>query len=213
MAFFENKGYKVTSTFGYRIHPISGERKFHKGIDLVKAHKAPVESFTAGKVAFAGAVQEGTGLGNMGNVVAVIEPTTGYLHIYAHLDSVSVKSGEAVKAGTVIGKQGNTGQSSGSHVHYEIRKKSAPSFGWTVDESGVIDPAIYWAKPAPKPLVKPAPKPVTPIKSISKTYTVKAGDTFSEIASKNKLTVDALKKKNPKIKNINKLTPGDKINL
>ena len=71
----------------------------------------------------------GSGFGGYGIVVAIRDPETGHSHCYAHLDSVAVKVGDKVKPGEMIGRQGNTGQSTGSHLHYEIRKSSSPQFG------------------------------------------------------------------------------------
>ncbi|MBO9596710.1 MAG: M23 family metallopeptidase [Cohnella sp.] len=128
------EGYRITSPFGPRIHPVTHNPHFHTGIDLVKSHKAPIGAFVAGKVVHAGEGKLGTGFGNMGNVVAV-KDDRGCLHCYVHLDSVSVKVGQAIERGQEIGKQGSTGKySTGSHLHYEIRKKSEPSFGWIESE-------------------------------------------------------------------------------
>ena len=55
------KGYRITSNFGYRIHPISGVRKLHAGVDLIKNHNDPIYSFTNGTVSFAGWNNQGFG--------------------------------------------------------------------------------------------------------------------------------------------------------
>lgn len=108
-------GFRITSAYGWRIHPISKIRKFHNGIDLVKNHKVPIGSFTSGKVSHAGWNSQG-----YGNLVIVTE-SNGYRHFYAHLDQVRVKRGQTVHKGTVIGTQGATGNVTGSHLHYEVR--------------------------------------------------------------------------------------------
>lgn len=126
--------YRQTSPFGPRVHPVTGKPHFHTGIDLVKSFRASIYAFVGGEVVHAREGKAGTGFGNMGIVVAVRDKN-GSLHCYVHLDGVSVKVGETVKQGQEIGKQGNTGKfSTGSHLHYEVRKKAAPSFGWIESE-------------------------------------------------------------------------------
>lgn len=112
------KGFKITSNFGYRIHPISKVRKLHAGVDLIKKHNDPIYPFTNGTVSFAGWNSQG-----FGNLVIVNEPN-GYRHFYAHLNSVHVRSGQKVTTNTMIGRQGTTGNSTGSHLHYEVRNKN-----------------------------------------------------------------------------------------
>lgn len=138
------EGYKVTSGYGYRKDPIgSGQDVFHPGIDMVKEHKAPIYAFAGGTVVFAGLGKTGSGLGGYGNVV-LIKDLNGYGHLYAHLDSVVVTTGAQVSKGQMIGRQGATGQVTGSHLHYEIRRETSPSYGWSADKSAsTIDPIAY----------------------------------------------------------------------
>jgi hypothetical protein len=107
--------YRITSGFGMR-----GD-KFHTGIDMVKAHQAPIPAFTSGTVTWAKWGSAGTGYGGYGNVVA-IRDVNGYTHMYCHLDSIAVKEGQEARRGDIVGRQGNTGQSRGSHLHYEVRR-------------------------------------------------------------------------------------------
>jgi LysM repeat protein len=123
------EGYKITSKFGFRTDPVYGGKAVHGGIDLVKPHRSPIESFTDGEVLFSGEGVKGSGFGSYGNVVAVLD-SAGALHVYAHLDECKVEVGNKLKKGDIVGLQGSTGKSTGSHLHYEIRKKSKPSFGW-----------------------------------------------------------------------------------
>ena len=135
--------YRITSNYGWRIHPLDNIRKFHAGIDLVKYHRAPIRPFVGGKVVYASEGRPGTGVGGYGNVVA-IKADDGTCHVYCHLDSVAVKVNHRVGTNTVIGYQGKTGKVTGSHLHYEIRKKSTPSLGWTSDQStSTYDPIAY----------------------------------------------------------------------
>jgi len=133
-------GYRITSTYGYRTNQLDTKNpEFHKGIDLVKYDQAPIEAFTAGEVVHAGLGVTGSGFGGYGIVVAVRDDN-GALHCYAHMSSASVKVKEQVAIGQVVGKQGSTGQSTGSHLHYEVRTKgSAPNFGYGTH----TDPAAY----------------------------------------------------------------------
>ncbi len=100
----------VTSNFGYR------EGRIHKGIDidLNKGDKV--------KAAFSGKVRLARRQGGYGNVVVIMHPN-GLETVYAHLSRIKVKSGDVVKSGQVIGLGGNTGHSSGSHLHFELRYK------------------------------------------------------------------------------------------
>lgn len=111
------KGLRKTSDFGYRIHPITGKRTLHAGVDYGggKGIGHPIHSQTAGKITAAG--PSGTGLGTM------VKATKGvYDYIYGHLSKALVSKGDNVKPGQKIGLMGNTGASTGPHVHYEVRK-------------------------------------------------------------------------------------------
>jgi murein DD-endopeptidase MepM/ murein hydrolase activator NlpD len=134
-------GYRITSPYGDRIHPIKKTKIFHRGIDLVIGNKKPINSFIDGEVLFAKEGKEGSGFGNYGNVVAVRDKN-GALHCYAHLDTIGVNVGNIVKRGDPIGTEGNTGQSAGSHLHYEVRLKDTPSFGFGTH----TDPTEYLTK-------------------------------------------------------------------
>lgn len=197
------KSYRVTSPFGWRKHPIHGNKSFHTGIDLVKSHKAPIEAFTSGTVLFAGFGKTGSGFGGYGNVV-LIKDKNGRGQVYAHLDSVAVKKGQTVKKGQVIGYQGNTGQSTGSHLHFEVRKKaeSSPPYGWIADRANnCLDPTNY---------IDNFEVAKTP--TASGTYTVKKGDTLSGIAKRYGTTVKELAALN-NIKNVNLIQVGQKLKV
>ncbi len=125
-------GYTVTSNYGTRVDPINGSREMHRGIDLVKANKAPIKAFVGGTVRHAKMATDGSGLGGYGNVVAILDPA-GTLHIYAHLNSINVSVNNRVQRGDVIGTQGQTGRATGSHLHYEVRLRSTPSYGYGYD--------------------------------------------------------------------------------
>ena len=140
MSIFGDHGWRITSPYGWRIHPIYGDRRWHAGIDLVKYHQAPVEAFLGGRVLFAGQTVSGSGLGGYGYAV-LIEDGHGYLHLYAHLDSVDVVAEAQVDARQVVGRQGATGNVTGSHLHYEVRV-DGPYYGW----GGDVNPGSYLEK-------------------------------------------------------------------
>ncbi|MCG7406369.1 peptidoglycan DD-metalloendopeptidase family protein [Paenibacillus sp. ACRRX] len=125
-------GYRITSPYGWRSDPFTGNRTWHTGIDLVKSHQAPILSFTDGTVLHARMGITGSGFGGFGNVVA-IQANDGALLCYAHLDNITVQTGQVVKTGQKIGTQGSTGRSTGSHLHFEVRRQTTPSFGFKTD--------------------------------------------------------------------------------
>jgi hypothetical protein len=136
-------GYRISSPFGWRTNPFgTSAREYHKGIDLVKPHDSAIQAFVAGKVLHAQMGATGSGFGNFGNVVAILDEKEA-LHVYAHLNSCLVKVNQQVERGQVIGRQGSTGRSTGSHLHYEIRRTFTPSFGWSANSDSVYNPTDY----------------------------------------------------------------------
>jgi len=104
---------KITSKFGNRNHPVLKSVKFHRGVDIAVSIGTPVYSGIKGKVTFAGRK------GNYGNLVE-IEGNNGIKVRYAHLNSVDVVTGQKVSDGEKVAETGNTGMSTGPHLHYEI---------------------------------------------------------------------------------------------
>lgn len=104
----------VTSDFGSRVDPYTSERVMHAGIDIAGPHGKEIIAPSDGTVVFAGLE------GGYGNVV-VIDHGYGIKTRYGHLASVKVKPGERVKRGDLIAAMGNTGRSTGPHLHYEVR--------------------------------------------------------------------------------------------
>jgi murein DD-endopeptidase MepM/ murein hydrolase activator NlpD len=106
----------ITSGFGYRWG------SFHKGIDISSSgiYGKPIVAADSGKVIMAGYGNYGTGYGGYGNVVA-INHGGGYSTLYGHCSSVAVSTGQVVEKGQVIAYVGSTGQSTGPHLHFEIR--------------------------------------------------------------------------------------------
>lgn len=110
---------KITSGFGYRMNPFTHKRQFHTGIDIAAPHGKPVKATKNGKVILA---KELRGYGN----TVIIEHKGGYQSLYAHLSKIRVKPGDTVRVNTIIGNVGNTGKSTGPHLHFEIRKDNTP---------------------------------------------------------------------------------------
>lgn len=103
-----------TSPFGYRYHPISGKWKMHNGVDLAGREGTPIKATRAGYVTVA-AYQEG----GAGYYVG-LSHGDGFSSIYMHMTHYIVKAGQYVEAGEVIGYMGNTGGSTGNHLHFGI---------------------------------------------------------------------------------------------
>lgn len=110
---------KITSKFGNRTHPVLKSVKFHRGVDIAVSIGTPVYSGIKGKVTFAGRK------GNYGNLVE-IEGNDGIKVRYAHLNSIDVVTGQKVSDGEKVAETGNTGMSTGPHLHYEIIVDESP---------------------------------------------------------------------------------------
>tara|TARA_B100000427_G_scaffold90983_1_gene75125 strand:+ start:2299 stop:3228 length:930 start_codon:yes stop_codon:yes gene_type:complete len=106
---------RVMSRYGWRRHPISKKRRFHKGIDIASWTGAPIHVTADGIIEYAGWSR------TFGYVV-VVNHSYGYRTYYAHCSQILVKRKEIVKKGQVIAQVGSTGLSTGPHLHYEIRK-------------------------------------------------------------------------------------------
>ena len=102
----------VSSYYGYRKNPITGENQFHRGVDIAVPEGTEVYAAQDGTVTTA---EYNDSYGNY----VVITDAKGYVTKYAHMESLNVTAGQAVKHGAVIGKTGNTGASTGSHLHIE----------------------------------------------------------------------------------------------
>lgn len=122
----KNPKTRFSSSFGYRIHPIYKTVKLHAGMDFSGAVGTPIYATGNGKVVYT-EIHKGYGK------TVLIDHGFNYQTRYAHLNSYNVKAGQKVKRGDIIGYMGNTGMSSGPHIHYEVRK------------SGVaVDPINYY---------------------------------------------------------------------
>lgn len=107
---------RLTSPYGNRTHPITGNKKFHNGIDLASPIGTPIKAPAFGFVDDVNYSNAG------GNQLFVRHLTGGFRSGYAHLDKVHVKKGDFVYIGQHIADVGNTGQSTGPHLHLSLRK-------------------------------------------------------------------------------------------
>jgi murein DD-endopeptidase MepM/ murein hydrolase activator NlpD len=121
----------VTSPFGWRYHPIDGQYKFHAGIDLAYELGTPIPALYSGTVAFAGEY------GGHGNTVYIYHPASNSYTGYAHCHSILVRAGQQVQQGETIAYVGNTGYSTGPHLHLEYIV--ANGSGWEY-----ADPLLLW---------------------------------------------------------------------
>jgi murein DD-endopeptidase MepM/ murein hydrolase activator NlpD len=110
---------RVTSEYGMREHPISGKFTLHTGIDIAAAAGTPIWAADSGIVSYAGM------MGGYGNTV-VIYHREGLSTLYAHMASVAVSHGDKVSKGQEIGSVGSTGNSTGPHLHFEVRVNGNP---------------------------------------------------------------------------------------
>ena len=110
---------KVTSSYGWRTDPFNGMPHFHAGVDIGAAYGKAVPAAGNGEVVFAGAQ------GGYGNTV-VIEHAGGVRTRYAHLSEIDVAEGSRVEAGSMIGRVGSSGRSTGPHLHFEVLQDGHP---------------------------------------------------------------------------------------
>ena len=127
----EYKG--ITSKFGYRKHPTLGKREFHRGSDLRAKMRTPVHA-TADAIVEYGAFHKGSGYGRL----IILDHNYGFKTYYGHLKKITVKPGDFVRKGDLIGYSGSSGMSNGPHLHYEVRfiQRSLNPYWfikWTVD--------------------------------------------------------------------------------
>lgn len=119
----------MTSSYGWRRHPISGRNKMHKGLDFAAPHGAPIHAASGGMVIFAG-YRAGYGK------TVEIQHSHNLVTVYAHASRLQVKTGDLVEKGQLIANVGSTGQSTGPHLHFEVRVAGNP-----------LDPALFLPNP------------------------------------------------------------------
>jgi murein DD-endopeptidase MepM/ murein hydrolase activator NlpD len=109
----------ISSGFGYRSDPFSGEGAFHAGLDFKGPVGAPIYAAAQGTVTFAGVKQ------GYGNCIEVSHGN-GLMTRYAHMSAFRASVGQKIEAGAVIGAIGSTGRSTGPHLHFEVRINDRP---------------------------------------------------------------------------------------
>jgi len=110
---------EITSPFGWRVHPITGDSRFHSGIDIAGDYGDPIRAAAAGTVIYAGWI---SGYGN----AVIIDHGGGVTTLYGHNQSLAVSEGQTVAQGQVISYCGSTGNSTGPHCHFEVRVNGEP---------------------------------------------------------------------------------------
>jgi murein DD-endopeptidase MepM/ murein hydrolase activator NlpD len=118
--------YRISSNYGWRVHPVLGTRRLHHGMDIAVPMRTPIYALRDGVVIYSGVMS------GYGNVVMINHGDITSL--YAHNSSLVVKEGQVVKSGQLITYSGNSGLSSGPHLHFELRDKNGESF----------DPSSYY---------------------------------------------------------------------
>ena len=108
-------GGTLTSSFGYREHPVEGEERFHYGVDLAAAEGTEIQCFAGGTVT---AVGESSSYGRY----CIVTHEGGYSTLYAHCSRVTVSSGAAVSLGEKLAEVGQTGVATGPHLHFELHR-------------------------------------------------------------------------------------------
>ena len=145
----QGKTWKITSIMGWRIHPVEKTKKHHNGTDIWSpVEPCYIEAFYDGKVLHAGPskIKKANGEpGGFGYHVQIAHKIDGvyYTSEYAHMakGSIQVKKGQKVTAGTVLGKMGSTGMSTGKHLHFEIWK--GKTHGWSSNGKGFVEPIAF----------------------------------------------------------------------
>lgn len=120
----------LSSSYGWRRHPISGRNKMHEGLDFAAPHGAPIHAASGGMVLFSG-YRAGYGK------TVEIQHSHNLVTVYAHASNLDVKRGELVEKGQLIANVGSTGQSTGPHLHFEVRVAGYP-----------LDPALFLPDPS-----------------------------------------------------------------
>ena len=111
---------RITSPFGRRVHPFTGVTTFHEGLDIANKAWTPVYAPADGVVSYVGYRPY------YGNLAIIEHAGSGIETRYAHLMRAAVDEGQPVRRGEMIGYLGNTGRSTGPHLHYEVRKNNQP---------------------------------------------------------------------------------------
>lgn len=126
---------RITSNFGYRLHPVVGEKMFHEGVDIANKPMTPVYATADGHVKHAG------GRDFYGLAVFLRHSDNQCETVYGHLNKIAVKSNQFVTRGELIGYMGSTGRTTGPHLHYEVRMegKHVNPLSYILPADAVVD--------------------------------------------------------------------------
>ncbi|MCA8899323.1 MAG: peptidoglycan DD-metalloendopeptidase family protein [Hyphomonas sp.] len=105
--------YRLTSNYGVRVDPFNKRPGWHNGVDLAAYHRAPIVAAGPGVVSYAG---PRAGYGRL----VEIDHGHGFKSRYGHLNAITVKKGDTVEVGDLVGRMGTTGRSTGDHLHFEV---------------------------------------------------------------------------------------------
>jgi hypothetical protein len=121
--FADGKPRRITSPFGWRVHPITGARRLHRGVDMVDRAGTPIVAPEDGVILES---RQSTAAGGGFGYYVKLEGSA--VHIFAHMiaGSLTKKKGERVRRGEVLGRMGTTGASTGVHLHWEVHVKNKP---------------------------------------------------------------------------------------
>ncbi len=145
------EGYRLTSNYGYRIHPISRQYSLHTGMDMAAPLGTPIHAVTDGTVVYTGAGRQG----RSSELVIIEHQVNGttffswYVHMYP--DGVFVTVGQQVKAGEVIAEVGNNGNSTGPHLHFEIHTSDGTGGSAKSPIVRTTSSVVPFSVPAPTP--------------------------------------------------------------
>jgi len=177
--------YPVTSNYGWRTHPITKQRKFHNGMDFGVPSNTPLKSRGNGTALI---VSNNDGYGGKWLVILFDDGSGArYFHLNAH----KVRQGQRVHAGQVVALSGNTGRSTGAHLHYEELANGR-------DRNTHRNPI---------PFITGSTLPVTNKNMVRKEHRVQRGDSMSSLASRIGVSLQQLKAWNPQITNPNIIYP------
>ena len=134
------------SEYGWRMHPIWGERRFHAGMDITAGSGVVVKAAATGKVIYTGS------LWGFGTTIMIVHNVSGreysqYTSLYGHLSRIDVDQGQIVQAGQAIGRVGSTGDSTGPHLHFQMMGGNGYDSSTTVNPRSFVNfpkPGVSW---------------------------------------------------------------------
>ena len=189
---------KVTSPFGPRIHPISGQQSDHNGVDLISLDNQTIYAPEGGKIT--AARKSNAPGGGYGYYIKMVGDS-GHEHILAHMKSKSfeVSTGDLIDQGDALGTIGETGNVTGKHCHWEVRVNGK----FTDPLDHITDDVEPESEPEPTP---------EPAKSATITHTVIRGDTVWALSRKHNVSVRQIAEWS-NLKNASVIRVGQKLTV